>query len=177
MSDQRIAILLRAVNLGKHNKVPMAELRTLCGRLGLEGVSTYIASGNIICDAPEDVDVAVRELESGIEAQFGVATPAIARTHAELAAVLDANPYTAFEDRLMHVVYLADEPDPAGVAALAERDFGPDECTVVGREVYANYADGLHGSKLTPPVMQRLLGVPGTARNWRTAATLAELTA
>lgn len=177
MSDQRIAILLRAVNLGKRNKVPMAELRTLCGRLGLQGVSTYIASGNIICDAPEDIGRALRDLESAIEAEFGVATPAIARTHTELSNALHANPYTGYEDKLMHVVYLADEPEPAGVAALAERDFGPDACTVVGREVYANYAHGSHGSKLTPPVLQRLLGVPGTARNWRTAIKLAELTA
>lgn len=173
----RIAILLRAVNLGNHNKVPMADLRTLCGRLGLRDVSTYIASGNIVCAAPDDVDGTLRELEAAIEAEFGVATPAIARTHEELVTVLAANPYADFEDKLMHVVYLAGEPDSDGVAALAERDFGPDECTVVGREVYANYAAGSHGSKLTPPVMQRLLGVAGTARNWRTAKKLADLTA
>ncbi|MGH3360170.1 MAG: DUF1697 domain-containing protein [Nocardioidaceae bacterium] len=172
----RVSILLRAVNLGKRNKVPMAELRTLCEHIGLRDVSTYIASGNIVCAAPDDLDGTLRELESAIEAEFGVATPAIGRTHAELDAVVAANPYSAFEPKLMHVVYLAGQPDADGVAALAERDFGPDECTVVGREVYTRYADNTHASKLTPPVMQRLLGVPGTARNWRTALKLAELT-
>lgn len=173
----RAAILLRAVNLGGRNKVPMAELRPLCERIGLRDVSTYIASGNILCATPERPDELLRELESAIEAEFGVTTTAVARTHDELDAVVAGNPYTDFEPRLLHVVYLAGLPDADGVAALAERDFAPDECTVVGREVYARYATGSHASKLTPPVMQRLLGVPGTARNWRTALKLAELTA
>lgn len=173
----RNAILLRAVNVGKHNRVPMAELRTLCEHLGLREVSTYIASGNIICDSPADLDSVLRDLEAAIAAEFGVETPAIGRTHAELEAAVAANPYTEFTDKLVHVVYLAAEPDPSGVAALAERDFGTDECTVVGREVYARYANASYNSKLTPPVMQKLLGVPGTARNWRTALKLVELTA
>lgn len=177
MAGERVAILLRAVNVGGHNRVPMAELRTLCGRLGLRDVATYVASGNIACAAPPDLDAMLRMVETAIAEEFGVETPAIGRTHAELEAAVAGNPYTAFEPKLMHVVYLAGEPDAEGVTALAGRDFGKDECQVVGREVYVRYATGVQGTKLTPPVMQRLLGVPGTARNWRTAQKLVELTA
>ena len=175
--DERVAILLRAVNLGKHNRVPMAELRTLCGRLGLRDVGTYVASGNIACAAPPDLDSTLRTLEAAIAEEFGVDTPAIGRTHTELAAAVEANPYTDFEPKLMHVVYLADVPDAAGAATLASRDFGEDSCTVIGREVYARYTDGTRNSKLSPAAMDKYLGVPGTARNWRTAQKLVELTA
>lgn len=176
MSD-RVAILLRAVNLGKHNRVPMAELRALCERLGIRDVGTYVASGNIVCAAPPDLGAELRRLETAIADEFGVETPAIGRTHAELAAAVDANPYVDFEPKLMHVVYLADVPDADGAAALVERDFGSDACQVIGREVYARYVGGVQGSKLSAAVMEKHLGVPGTARNWRTAQKLVELTA
>ncbi|MDN5854975.1 MAG: DUF1697 domain-containing protein, partial [Actinomycetia bacterium] len=99
MSD-RVAILLRAVNLGKHNRVPMAELRALCERLGIRDVGTYVASGNIVCAAPPDLGAELRRLETAIADEFGVETPAIGRTHAELAAAVDANPYVDFEPKL-----------------------------------------------------------------------------
>ena len=176
MSD-RVAILLRAVNLGKHNKVPMAELRTLCGRLGLRDVATYVASGNIVCAAPPDLDTTLREVEGAIADEFGVVTPAIGRTHAELEAAVAANPYTGFEPKLMHIVYLAGLPDVDGVATLADRDFGEDSCQVIDREVYAWYAGSVHRSKLSAATLEKSLGVAGTARNWRTAQKLVELTA
>ena len=53
---ERCALLLRAVNVSGTNRVPMAELRALLsGRGGLHNVSTYIASGNIVCDVPDDL--------------------------------------------------------------------------------------------------------------------------
>ena len=154
----------------------MADLRALCGRIGLAEVSTYIASGNIICSAPPDLDASLRELEATIADEFGVETPAIGRTHDELVAAVEHSPYAEFEPKLMHIVYLADEPSAEGVDALHGRDFGDDVCRVVGREVYVRYATGVQGTKLTPVLMQKLLGVPGTARNWRTAQKLIELT-
>lgn len=45
-------LLLRGVNVGGHRKVPMAELRALCGEIGFANVRTYLASGNVIADVP-----------------------------------------------------------------------------------------------------------------------------
>ena len=44
-------VLLRGINVGGKNKVPMAALRTELERLGFENVSTYIASGNVFVDS------------------------------------------------------------------------------------------------------------------------------
>ena len=44
---------------------------------------------------------------------------------------------------------------------------------VHGREVFIDYLDSVGRSKLTPARLERLLGQPGTARNWNTLAKLA----
>ena len=48
---QSYLVLLRGINVGGKNKVPMAELRSMLEGLGFENVSTYIASGNVFLDA------------------------------------------------------------------------------------------------------------------------------
>ncbi len=62
--------LLHAVNLGARRKVPMADLRALLTGLGLEGVRTYIQSGNAVFSADPETDLRGR-LEAALEAQFG----------------------------------------------------------------------------------------------------------
>ena len=44
----RYVALLRAINVGGAGKLPMADLRAICGELGFTEVETYIASGNVI---------------------------------------------------------------------------------------------------------------------------------
>lgn len=49
-------ILLRGVNVGGKNKLPMTDLRKCLQELGFHSVSTFIASGNVILksDMPSD---------------------------------------------------------------------------------------------------------------------------
>ena len=61
---QTYLVLLRGINVGGRNKVPMAELRTVLEGLGFSNVSTYIASGNVFLDA----DVGAQKVASMIEA-------------------------------------------------------------------------------------------------------------
>ncbi|WP_424937330.1 MULTISPECIES: DUF1697 domain-containing protein [Bacteria] len=176
----RGVILLRAVNVSGRNRVPMAELRALLAeRVGLTGVSTYIASGNVVVDVPDDAGAALLAVRALIAEEFGVDTPAILRTHAQLTAALAENPFPdAAADKLLHVMFLAGEPREGGVGALTER-LGPGERIAVrGTDLWIDYAEGgVHTTRLTTPVFDRALGVPGTARNLRTLRKLVELTA
>ena len=43
--------LLRGINVGGKNKVPMAELKACFEELGCENVRTYIASGNVMFES------------------------------------------------------------------------------------------------------------------------------
>lgn len=172
-------LLLRAVNVSGRNRVPMAELRQALTERGvLDGVSTYIASGNIVCRHPSDPVAACAQVRALIHDAFAVDTPVILRTHAELVAALATQPFTDPVEKLLHAMFLESDPQSGAVAALHERLTPGEEIALVGRDLWINYgADGVHASKLTKSVLDRALGVAGTARNLRTVQKLADLTA
>ena len=180
MSVERCALLLRAVNVSGANRVPMAELRSLMNDRGRFGaVITYIASGNIICDAPADPAAICAEARSLIHDAFGVDTPVILRTHNDLLHAIEENPFPdAAADKMLHAMFLEGEPRAGAVEALTAR-LQPDERIALrGRDLWIDFgAGGVHSTKLTRPVLDRALGVAGTARNLRTVRKLAELTA
>lgn len=176
----RSALLLRAVNVSGRNRVPMTELRALLEeRTALTEVSTYIASGNVICDLPGDVSATCAEVRALISEAFGVDTPVIARSHDDLVAVLEENPFPeAAADNLLHVMFLEGAAAPGAVEALEGRLVAGERIALVGDDLWIDYAEGgVHSTKLTKAVLDRALGVAGTARNLRTVRTLVELTA
>jgi uncharacterized protein (DUF1697 family) len=172
----RWIVLLRAVNLGARNKVPMARLRELLEEAGYEGVRTYIASGNVLFDGPKSRTAVAAGLERVIADAFGVDTTAIPRTSDELAAVVAGHPFGADASH-SHVVFLAHQPEPDAVERFAAVDPSPDRAELVGVDVYLQYPAGVQGSRLSAARLERLLGVRATHRNWRTVVALAELAA
>ncbi len=168
--------LLRAVNLGARNKVPMAQLRTLLEETGYEDVRTYIASGNVLFDGPRGRAAVAGKLERLIADSFGVDTTAIMRTPAELVATVAGHPFGKDTSR-SHVVFLAAEPDREGAERVAAVDASPDRVVLAGPDVYLQYHSGVQGSRLSAARLERLLGLRATHRNWRTVAALAELAA
>jgi uncharacterized protein (DUF1697 family) len=172
----RWVALLRAVNLGARNKVPMAELRTRLEAAGYEGVRTYIASGNVILDGPSSRATLGAALERLVADAFGVATTAILRRPRELAATLDAHPFGRDMSET-YVAFLAARPAKAAVARLGEAVNGRDRAVLAGSEVYLRLPRGVHSSGLSVARVESLLGVQVTLRNWRTVAALAQLAA
>lgn len=173
----RSVLLLRAVNVSGRNLVPMARLReVLTGEL--TGMSTYIASGNIICDSPADIDRACARVRERIAVEFGVDTPVIARTHAELVASVSAQPFHDGVDKLVHAMFLEGPPAAGAIESLRVRLVPGERIALVGSDLWISYSDaGVHATKLTKAVLDRALGVAGTARNLRTVRTLLALTA
>lgn len=173
----RWVALLRAVNLGARNRVPMPELRALLEARGHGAVRTYIASGNVLLDTRSRSRRRVAaELEELVAEAFGVETAAILRTPDELATLVDGHPFGRDTSRT-HVSFLAAEPDAAAVERLLEADHGPDRVRVAGADVYLHHPAGVQGARLGAARLEQLLGVRGTARNWRTVIRLAELAA
>lgn len=170
----RWVALLRAVNLGARNKVPMAELRARLEAAGYGDVRTYVASGNVLLDGPRSAAALSAELESLIADAFGVAATVMLRKPRELAALVAAHPYGA-DTSETHVAFLAARPAKAAAARLEVA--GADVAVLAGANVYLRLPRGVHGSRLSGARIERLLGVPATLRNWRTVTTLAELAA
>lgn len=172
----RWVALLRAVNLGARNKVPMARLRALLDDAGYGSVRTYIASGNVILDGPRGRGTVANGIERLVADAFGVETTAIMRTPGELVALVAGHPFGR-DTSQSHVVFLSGKPNAADARRLADADQSPDRAQLVGTDVYLLYPAGVQGSRLSAARLERLLGVQATHRNWRTVAKLAELAA
>ncbi len=171
MSAERI-VLLRAVNVGGA-KLPMERLRAIASGLGATDVSTYIASGNLLCTPPGDADAFDRSLERALTDEFGWFREAISRSPDEMAAALAATPFAG--SKHAHIYFLTAVPDAAAAEAFCGTDFGGGErFAVIGRDLHIDYPAGAGTTKLTPAKIATLLGVTGTGRNLRTTATLVE---
>ncbi|MPZ64856.1 MAG: DUF1697 domain-containing protein [Pseudonocardiaceae bacterium] len=170
--------LLRGVNVGGRQQVPMAELRAMLGSLGHTDVTTYLNSGNaVFSNARDDVDGLAREIEERIERDLGIGVTVILRTGSQLAAAIDANPYPAAtaDPKTLHVGFMSAAPDPERLSGIDQGGFGPDESTLGDGVVYLHYPNGAGRSKLTTDVLERRLGVRITARNWNTVTKLLDL--
>lgn len=175
MPDRTHVLLLRSVNLGGKNRLPMVELSALVARLGGQHVRTYIQSGNVACGlSPEAADALPMALADQIEARFGFRSPVVMREAAELERAVAAWPWDVPEGE-RYLYFLADLPAPERVAALDPNRSPGHRFTVIGREVHAHMPDNVAGTKLTNAWLDRQLKTVSTARNWRTTLAMLDL--
>jgi uncharacterized protein (DUF1697 family) len=170
---QKIALLLRAVNVGGR-KLPMADLRALLTELGHTEVKTILASGQAVCSTARPPEEVAEELEGRLLTDLGLRSEVLVRTGAELQDIVAANPFpTADEDGSRHaVVFLR---SPLGQEQLPRPVHPPDEMVAHGRELYLRLPQGFADSRLAVAV-GKVKGVPATTRNWNTVRKLAALT-
>lgn len=172
--------LLRAVNVSGQNKISMAELRRALGVLGLNGVETYLQSGNVVFDAegddPAEHAAAIHGL---IEREFGHDVDVLVLTAADLARVAAVNPLLAggADEKYFHVTFLF---APAHADGFAGRVLPAQECERAERAgpvIYLYLPNGYGRTKLNNAYFERALGTPATTRNWRTVLALVDLSA
>ncbi len=171
--------LMRGINVGGKNKVPMARLRVMFETLGHGDIVTYIQSGNVVFTSAAKPPRVARDIAAGIEQEFGIRVPVVVRTRAELAKVVATNPYVkaGADVAKLHVTFLADRPAAAAIKRLDPDRSPPDEFVVKGREVFLHLPNGMGRTKLGVDYFENRLGTIGTARNWNTVNKLLELMA
>jgi uncharacterized protein (DUF1697 family) len=175
--------LLRGVNVGGV-KLAMADLRAVLSSLGYEDVSTYIQSGNALFSADRaDTAALAAEIEAALDKQLGMRPRVLVLTRDELAQVIRDNPYPDEPNpKMVHAVFLAEEPGPEQVAAVAETERnaagkgGRDTAQYVGRVLFLHTPDGFGRSELAVQLARRAGPMSakgaGTARNWATVNKL-----
>ncbi|MFZ0040967.1 MAG: DUF1697 domain-containing protein [Solirubrobacteraceae bacterium] len=170
-------LMLRGINLGPTRRVPMPDLRALLSDAGYGSVRTYVQSGNVVLESRAGSAKLERETERLISERFGFDVPVIARTHAELAAVVERNPLEEVADnpKRYQVSFLSDEIDAGTVERLQTLAHESERVVVHGREVYAWHPEGVARSKLWNALAGKGLGVRATARNWTTVTTLLDM--
>lgn len=167
--------LLRGINVGGHNRVPMGDLRAALADDGFEEVATYIASGNVVLRAQDSPATRIGEL---VTERFGHDIAVVARTGEQLRAAIAANPFAEMAERDPKLVHCCFTSEPVADRALDDVDLGryePDRAAVGAGEIFVGYPNGAARSKLTNAVIERLAGGPVTARNWNTVLKLASM--
>jgi uncharacterized protein (DUF1697 family) len=175
---QTYIALLRGVNVGGKNRLPMAGLVEICCAAGCLEVRTYIQSGNIVFRAAPSAAVGRAEaISAGIAGRFGFRPPVVLRSADEMDAILHANPFVdaGMPEERLHVLFLKDTPDSARITALDSQRSTPDTFAVQGRNIYLYLPNGAGQTKLTNAYFDAKLATIGTSRNWRTVAKLAEM--
>jgi uncharacterized protein (DUF1697 family) len=174
---ERMVALLRAVNVGGR-KLAMAELRALCAELGWSDVATYIQSGNIVFAAGTKPAAAEAQLEKAVAGRFGMEVPAIVRTRAQWRAYVPPRAFGgAARDEPSRLMMILSKrpPDGDAEAALQARATAGERVKRAGDALWVHFPEGLARSKLTPSLIDRLVGSPATARNYRTVVRLREM--
>ena len=161
------AALLRAVNVGGTGKLPMAELKALCEALGLAQAQTYIASGNVVFAS----DLAEAELkamiEAALEAKYGKRIEVLVRSGADMARVVQANPWPDRPGNRVVAIFCDGELTLDGITGQ-----GGERIELGQREVFVDYPDGMADTRLRIPAAKL-----GTARNMNTVTKLAAMAA
>ena len=177
MSETYVA-LLRGINVGGKNKLPMKDLAEIFVEAGCDGVRTYIQSGNVIFRASSSVasELSVR-VTARIAERFGIRAPVQTRTAEQLRDVVFNNPFllAGEAEETLHVMFLADLPSQRRVDDLDPDRSPPDRFIVQGREVFLQLPNGVANSKLTNDYFDSKLATTSTGRNWRTVTKLLEL--
>jgi len=173
----RQIVLLRGINLGPRNRVPMPELREQLARAGFEDIQTYVQSGNIVLESEASPDDLATQINRLIKQAFGLDIAVVVRTRDELAEVVKRNPLGDVADnpKRYQVSFLSDALDPATVKTLLVQAHETERFVTHGREAYAWHPDGVARSKLWNALAGTKLGVTATARNWTTVTKLLEL--
>lgn len=185
-SDSGLIALLRGVNVGGRNRVPMALLRELVDDLGYKQIATHLQSGNVVFSAPKvasapevaSASAAAVAIETAIDRRLGLSIAVLVRTAAELAAVVEDNPLAglASDPSRQLVVFLSAAVDPARLTDLDSSAFEPDRFVARGREIHVWAPNGVSETKLTYAFWEkRLGGLTATARNWNTVTRLCEM--
>ena len=159
--------LIRGINVGKNNRVRMADLRAALEKAGYEDVRTYVQSGNVVLRSAGKAE----RVAADVAAATGLDVDVMVRTAAHLAKVVKGNPYPQVQDgKTLHVAFLE-----GGRPELPGGDFAPEDFTVEHGELYVWLPEGMRDSKLVKALSERKLGVRATWRNWNTVLALHEL--
>jgi uncharacterized protein (DUF1697 family) len=171
--------LLRAINVGGRGTIRMTALADLYRAQGFDSVTTVLQSGSVVFSTRLRSAARIADMiGEAIEEAFGFRPVVVTRTADQLREIIARNPFADRTDvapgRLL-VMFLDGTPAKGGGKALAAAYQGAEDVHLRGSEVFIHYVNGIGRSKLTGAVLERALGVKGTARNWNTVSKLAEV--
>ncbi|WP_291839685.1 DUF1697 domain-containing protein [Limimaricola sp.] len=171
---QHWVALLRGVNVGGANMVPMAKLREVAAGLGWQGVRSHLASGNLVFAAAGEAEGLARALEGALTQALGVSAAVLVIAAPDWAAMLAECPFAPDAGKAVHGFFCWQTPllDEGLLATL----IAPSETVQVrGKVIWLHAPEGVGRSKLAAKMGAVAGKVQMTARNLNTIRALAEM--
>lgn len=176
--------LLRGINVGGKNKVPMQTLRELLTGLDCTDVRTHLQSGNAVFGHPRaDPAALATDLEGRITEELGLTIRCLVRDGADLQRVVEQNPFDmeGVDPSRFLVTFLSGPPEQERLTAIDPPAYAPEEFRLADpkapNEIYLHLPTGIQKSRLALLFTDKKLGVTATARNWNTVLKLAAMAA
>ena len=173
--------LLRGVNVGGNKRVPMAELRALADELGWSGAVTYVQSGNLVFRAPGRAPSLAAKLADALEEHFDFRVPVAVCSRADWHRYAAGGVFPdaeAARPKILHLGLAAGggaKVTQKVVSALEPYCQRGERVATRDGVLWIDFLDGVAATKLTPAVLDRVVGTPVTCRNWNTVRALAGL--
>ena len=171
----RYVALFGSINVGG-NRVTMADLRWAFERVGMTGLETVVASGNLLFDYDDRPLDGLEDLFAHVMLErFDIKSFVAVRDRAAIAQAVEGNPFTGIgKDNLVHTLFLERQPDQAAFDKLAADQAmrGLEKLAIGERSIYIDFVSSVAESKLTSAFIERRLGCRGTARNVRSIARI-----
>lgn len=169
--------LLRGINVGGNNPLPMKDFARLLQALGAQDVQTYIQSGNAVFRMDDaHCDKLAAQIASAIQQACAFEPMVLVMPLQQLEQAMAHNPYPEAQvpGNTLHLGFLAQEPAQADRGKMEALRAESERYALIDRVFYLHAPDGIGRSKLAARA-EKLLGVGMTMRNWQTVQRLAEL--
>lgn len=166
--------LLKGINVGGNNILPMKDLVVLLEKLGSHNVKTYIQSGNAVFRSKaENVSMLSNKISTAIQESHGFKPHVVLLQLADMEEAIASNPFPEAESKpkSLHVYFLDSVPRNPDIEALENIRKDGELFHLKGNVFYLKAPEGVGRSKLAARV-EKSLGVTATARNWRTVCEI-----
>ena len=168
-------ILLRGINVSGHNMIKMEILKTTLENIGFLNVRTYIQSGNVFVDTPEENASKVGfQIQQEIFKSLGLDVPLVVVNKLDLESCFKNNPFlnNTSDIKKLYVAFVSKELNNSALDELKISQFKPDEASIDKSRIYIKYDIGAGKTRLDQKYIEKKLNVVATIRNWNTVTTL-----
>lgn len=169
-------LLLRGINVGGRNALPMKELIALLEDLGCRNVRTYIQSGNVVVQTSKNASNLSKQVRAKVKEHHGFEPCVLILDMQDFERAIAANPFpeAKSDPTGLHFGFLDSMPSKPDLKKLEDLKMKSERFQLIDKVFYLHAPDGVGRSKLAAN-SERLLGSSMTDRNWRTVSKLRDI--
>ena len=174
---QTYIALLRGINVGGTSKLPMKILVPSLADTGLKDIQTYIQTGNLIFNhASNNISDIASEISGSIAVHHSLHPEVLVLTGKRLLQIIKDNPFPEATEApsTLHLFFLKDRATAPNIDKLNLLKADSEYFKLTEHVFYLHAPEGIGRSKLAAGA-EKAIGVPTTARNWRTASKTLEM--